>query len=68
MRTRQEIDRAMRHISEARAGARTLGDIRSAAIYTVLLDMLDWVRGNDRAAFTSMVMGPCDQVDRAGRQ
>jgi len=68
MRTPEEIERAMGHLIEAREGARRYGDLETAATVAALLDVLDWVRGNDHAPFARIVIDLCDQVDRAGRQ
>ena len=68
MRKRADVQRAIRHLEEAKKGAHLSGNHGHEAYIASVIDVLKWTTGDDSTPFTKLVMEPCDQVDRAGRQ
>lgn len=68
MRPKADIERAIRHIEQSLVVARIKGDTDFIVRASPIRDVLKWATGDDSTPFSKLVMGPCDQVDRARRQ
>ena len=67
-RSDADIDRAIKHLSQACTAAQVKGDSGFIRQAEIIVDVLRWVKGDDAGPFGRLVMATCDEVDRRAKR